>query len=130
MTRPTPEKQQADSSNFIMRRILPPFSHLCHKCLNPNTVDPRDPRISPMFADADKIPQNVLLITAAQCPFAFEAEKPAEYIGSVDGKYPGVSEDGELCPRMGQRSDSRDVAVQGQGRGVCHGRQHVEKEGG
>lgn len=93
MVVPTPEKPQADSSNFIMRRILPPFSHLCHQCLNPNVVDPTDSRISPTYADADSFPDNVLLVTAAQCPFAIEAEKLAEYIGKVDGKY-------VVCRRM------------------------------
>lgn len=93
MAVPTPQKPQADPSNFIMRRILPSFSHLCHKCLNPNVVSEKDPRISPNFADAESFPGNVLLVTAAQCPFAIEAENLAEDIGNVDGKH-------VVCRRM------------------------------
>lgn len=89
----TPPKPQLDPSSFIMRRLLPPFSHLCHKRLNPNVVNPRDPRISHIFADADSFPGNVLLITAAQCPFPIEVEKLAEYIGTADSKY-------VVCRRM------------------------------
>lgn len=86
MALPTPEKPQADSSNYIMRKIFPPFSQLCHQCLNLDRVDPRDPRLSPRFADKAQFPPNVLIITAAQDPFAIEGEKLAEAIGKVDGK--------------------------------------------
>lgn len=87
MALPTPEKPQADYSNWIMRKIFPGFSHLCHKCLNPGRVDPRDPRLSPVFADVHNFPDNVLTITAAQCSFAIEAEELARRIGSIDGKF-------------------------------------------
>lgn len=86
MALPTPDKPQADSTNFIMRRIFPPFSHLCHKCLAMGKVDPEDPRISPKFADPRDFPDNVVFITAAQDPFAIEAENLAEAIRAVDGK--------------------------------------------
>ncbi|KAJ5676022.1 hypothetical protein N7462_008919 [Penicillium macrosclerotiorum] len=86
MALPTPQKTQADSSNFIMRKIFPTFSHLCHKCLNPGVVDPHDPRLSPLLADPSKFPQNVLIITAAQDPFAIEAEELAKKIQRIDGK--------------------------------------------
>lgn len=86
MALPTPEKTQADSSNYIMRKIFPPFSHLCHRCLNLDQVDPADPRLSPRFADKARFPPNVLIITAAQDPFAIEGEKLAEEIGNIDGK--------------------------------------------
>lgn len=86
MALPTPEKPQADSTNFIMRKIFPPFSHLCHKCLSMGKVDPADPRISPKFADPRDFPDNVVFITAAQDPFAIEAENLAEAIRAVEGK--------------------------------------------
>ncbi|KAJ5389795.1 uncharacterized protein N7496_000863 [Penicillium cataractarum] len=93
MDLPTPQKPMADQSNFIMRRIFPTFSHLCHKCLNFAGADPRDHRLSPLFADPSKFPPNVLIVTAAQCSFAIEAEKMAGNIRNVDGKY-------VVCERM------------------------------
>lgn len=69
-----------------MRKIFPTFSHICHKCLNTDHVDPSDPRLSPLFADTSGFPQNVLIITVAQDSFAIEAEQLAENIGKVDGK--------------------------------------------
>lgn len=93
MATPTPQKPLADQSNFIMRNIFPPFSHLCHKCLNFAGVDPRDRRLSPLFAEPSSFPDNVLIITAAQCAFAIEAEKLADNIRNVDGKH-------VVCERM------------------------------
>ena len=89
----TPHKPQADNTNYIMRKIFPPFSRLCHKCLSMGRVDPEDPRISPMFADPRDFPDNVLFITAAQDPFAIEAEKLAETIRQTKGKV-------AVCSRM------------------------------
>lgn len=83
----TPEKPQADRSNWIMRKIFPGFSHLCHKCLNRDQLDPKDPRLSPVFANPHNFPDNILTITAAQCSFAIESEQLAEKIGSIDGKF-------------------------------------------
>jgi acetyl esterase/lipase len=93
MSLPTPEKPQADRSNWIMRDIFPPFSHLCHKCLNLGRVDPKDPRMSPMLADPSCFPANTLIITAAQDPFAIEAEKLSGILNNTDGKY-------SVCQRM------------------------------
>ncbi|KAJ5467481.1 hypothetical protein N7475_005233 [Penicillium sp. IBT 31633x] len=87
MSLPTPEKPQADSSNWIMRDIFPPFSHLCHKCLNLGRADPKDPRMSPMMADPKNFPANTLIITAAQDPFAIEAEKLSKKLNDTEGKY-------------------------------------------
>ncbi|CAG7991204.1 unnamed protein product [Penicillium salamii] len=96
MSLPTPEKPQADRSNWIMRDIFPPFSHLCHKCLNLGRVDPTDPRMSPIKADPKNFPANVLMITAAQDPFAIEAEKLSEVLNNTEGKY-SVSQRMENC---------------------------------
>ncbi|CAG7925388.1 unnamed protein product [Penicillium olsonii] len=93
MALPTPEKHQADRSNWIMRDIFPPFSHLCHKCLNLGRVDPADPRMSPIKADPKNFPDNVLMITAAQDPFAIEAEKLSDVLNNTEGKY-------SVCRRM------------------------------
>ncbi|KAJ5980243.1 hypothetical protein N7481_007541 [Penicillium waksmanii] len=87
MALPTPEKPQVDTSNWIMRKIFPGFSHLCHKCSIPDGVDPKDPRLSPKFGNLHNFPNNVLTITAAQCSFALEAEELAQRLGSIDGKY-------------------------------------------
>lgn len=86
MALPTPEKPQADPSGFIMLKIFPPFSHRCHRCLNLDRIDPEDPRLSPCFADPRNLPQNILIIPAAQDPFAIEGEKLAESIRVIDGK--------------------------------------------
>lgn len=96
MALPTPEKPQADYSNWIMRKIFPPFSHLCHKCQGIDKVDPKDPRLSPLFTDPHRFPDNVLSITASQCSFAIEAEELAKKIGSIDGKF-AVSKRMEGC---------------------------------
>lgn len=56
-------------------------------------VDQRDHQLSPLFADPSTFPQNVLIITAAQCAFAIEAENLAENIRNVDSKY-------VVCERM------------------------------
>ncbi|KAJ5175033.1 uncharacterized protein N7482_000910 [Penicillium canariense] len=86
MALPTPQKPQADPSNFIMRKIFPTLSHLCHKCLNFTSVDPNYHRLSPLFADAGNFPPNVLIMTAPQDPFAIEAERLADKIRSVEKK--------------------------------------------
>lgn len=93
MSLPTPEKPQADRSNWIMRDIFPGFSHLCHKCLNLNRVDPKDPRMSPINADPNNFPANVLIITAAQDPFAIEAEQLSDVLNNTEGKH-------SVCQRM------------------------------
>ncbi|KAJ5582638.1 hypothetical protein N7535_001258 [Penicillium sp. DV-2018c] len=93
MSLKTPKKPQADPSNWIMRKIFPPFSHLCHKCLNRGQVDPKDPRLSPLLADPRTFPDNTLIITAAQDPFAIEAEKFSDMLNKTDGKY-------SVCRRM------------------------------
>lgn len=86
MALPTPEKPMEDTTNWIMKTIFPKFSHTCHKLLNPGSVDPYDPRISPGFADPHNFPNNVLFITASQCAFAVEAERLSEQISGIDGK--------------------------------------------
>ncbi|KAJ5130261.1 uncharacterized protein N7515_006300 [Penicillium bovifimosum] len=93
MSLPTPKKPQADPSNWIMRHIFPTFSHLCHKCLNMGRVDPTDPMLSPILADPSTFPANTLIITAAQDPFAIEAEKFSDKLNNTDGKY-------SICRRM------------------------------
>lgn len=107
MSLPTPEKPQADRSNWIMRDIFPPFSHLCHKCLNLGRVDPKDPRMSPILADPKNFPANVLIITAAQDPFAIEAEKLSDTLNNTEEKY-------SVCRRMENCAHGWDKeAVQG-----------------
>lgn len=83
----TPDKPQADSTNWIMRKIFPGFSHLCHKCLNMGQVDPKDPRISPAYADPRSFPDTTLFISASQCSFGIEAEKLSEKLAAIEGKF-------------------------------------------
>jgi acetyl esterase/lipase len=93
MSLPTPEKPQADRSNWIMRDIFPGFSNLCHKCLFLGGADPKDPRMSPILADPKNFPANTLMVTAAQDPFAIEAETLSETLNRTEGKY-------SVCQRM------------------------------
>ncbi|KAI2792458.1 hypothetical protein POX_b02496 [Penicillium oxalicum] len=78
MSIPTTKKLVADKSSFVMCKLFPIFSHLCHKCLDFSVTDAKDPRLSPIFAEPSSFPKNVLIITAAQCPFTIEAEELAE----------------------------------------------------
>ncbi|KAJ5863859.1 uncharacterized protein N7529_005775 [Penicillium soppii] len=107
MSIPTPEKPQADRSNWIMRDIFPAFSHLCHKCLGLGGADPKDPRMSPILADPKNFPDNVLIVTAAQDPFAIEAEKLSETLNNTEGK-------SSVCHRMENCAHGWDKeAIQG-----------------
>ncbi|KAK1138846.1 hypothetical protein N8T08_001717 [Aspergillus melleus] len=93
LSQPTPEKPQIDDRNLIMRKIFPHISHFCHKCLNPQELDTTDPRLSPIFADPNNFPSKVLIVTAAQDPFAAEGEELAEKLRKVEGRR-------VICQRM------------------------------
>lgn len=57
----------------------PPFIYrLFFGCWLPDTLDRRDPRISPGLADAESFPRKVLIITTGYDPLAAEGERLAE----------------------------------------------------
>ncbi|KAJ5492525.1 hypothetical protein N7539_001271 [Penicillium diatomitis] len=87
MSVPTTKKTVVDRSNFVMRSLFPIFSHLCHKCLGFSAADTKNPRLSPTYAESVAFPDNVLIITAAQCPFTIEAEALADKIRNGGGKH-------------------------------------------
>lgn len=97
LSQPTPQKPQVDDRNLIMRKIFPHISHFCHKCLNPGSLDTTDPRFSPIFADPQNFPSKVLIVTAAQDPFAVEGEELADKLRQVDGRHV-VCQRMERCP--------------------------------
>jgi acetyl esterase/lipase len=67
-------------------RVIPlSVSRLFNRCYIPAAVDRRDPRISPLFAQTDRFPQHVLMITADSDHLALEAEELAYKIKDLEG---------------------------------------------
>ncbi|KAL1625461.1 hypothetical protein SLS56_007355 [Neofusicoccum ribis] len=64
------------------RPIPPAMARLFDACYIPPGVDPRDPRISPCYADPERFPEEVVVLTGAQDSLAEEAERLA---GRVEG---------------------------------------------
>ncbi|KAH8600646.1 putative esterase/lipase [Bisporella sp. PMI_857] len=64
--------------------------------------DPKQPLLSPMFIDAAKFPDNILIITCGQDPLALEGEELAKKL--KDGKRHVVS---ERMPGVGHSWDKR-----------------------
>ena len=64
--------------------------------------DPKQPLLSPLFIDAAKFPDNILIITCGQDPLAFEGEELAEKL--KDGKRHVVS---QRIPGVGHNWDKR-----------------------
>ncbi|KAJ5124152.1 Alpha/beta hydrolase fold-3 [Penicillium bovifimosum] len=53
----------------------------------PSALDRRDPRISPLYAQADQFPRRILMITADGDSLALEAEELAQKIQKLEGWY-------------------------------------------
>ena len=66
--------------------IPAPVARFFNQCYIPAGVDPRDPRVSPSFAEPNNFPDKILFVTCAQDSLAVEVEELAEKIGAVDGK--------------------------------------------
>ncbi|KAJ5766792.1 uncharacterized protein N7511_004408 [Penicillium nucicola] len=60
---------------------------LFNRCYIPSTFDRRDPRISPLFAQADLFPRRLLMITAEMDSLALEAEELAQKIEALPGRH-------------------------------------------
>ncbi|KAJ5777693.1 alpha/beta-hydrolase [Penicillium odoratum] len=108
------EKRAPESSS---KKIPAALSRYFHKCYIPSGVDPRDPMISPLFADPEVFPGRVLVITAAQDAFADEGEVLARRIGDLPNRHVVVKR-AEGCPHGWDKfavegtvfGDARDMA--------------------
>ncbi|KAL1881070.1 hypothetical protein Plec18167_003612 [Paecilomyces lecythidis] len=77
------EKKAPDNTG----KQIPAFiSRFFHNCYLPPGVDRRDPRISPLYAAPETIPNNLLVITGDQDPFAFEMEEVANKAAALPGR--------------------------------------------
>lgn len=61
-------------------------SRFFHQSYIPTNVDGRDPRISPRYAQTERFPNMLAIITAAQCGFALEAEELAGKVAALPGR--------------------------------------------
>lgn len=68
------------------RPIPTRVARLFNQCYMPTGVDPRDPRVSPTYADAESFPDRILLITCALDNLAVEAEELAKKIAVLKTK--------------------------------------------
>jgi acetyl esterase/lipase len=77
----------AKSAPVAGARSIPVFvGRLFNRCYIPSTFDRRDPRISPLFAQADQFPRRILMITADGDSLALEAENLAQKIEELPGR--------------------------------------------
>ncbi|KAJ5816326.1 Alpha/beta hydrolase fold-3 [Penicillium robsamsonii] len=68
--------------------VIPlPVMRLFDRCYVPSSVDKRDPRISPLFAQVDRFPQRVLMITVDGDTLALEGEELAQKINTLQGRH-------------------------------------------
>ncbi|KAI2999227.1 hypothetical protein CBS147346_7772 [Aspergillus niger] len=68
------------------RAIPAVISKIFDRCYTHAAYDTRDPRISPLYASADRFPARVMIVTAACDNLAPEAEALAEKIAKEPGK--------------------------------------------
>ncbi|KAJ5153162.1 uncharacterized protein N7482_009640 [Penicillium canariense] len=69
-------------------RVIPiSIARLFNRCYVPPGVDKRDPRISPKYADLDRFPHCLLMITAAGDSLAPEGEQLAEQLQQLPGRH-------------------------------------------
>ncbi|KAJ5967876.1 hypothetical protein N7501_004124 [Penicillium viridicatum] len=62
-----------------------PVMRLFDRCYVPSSFDKRDPRISPLYAQRDRFPRRVLMITADGDTLALEAEELGQKIKKLQG---------------------------------------------
>ncbi|KAF3390309.1 Arylesterase [Penicillium rolfsii] len=69
-------------------RVIPiPVARLFNRCYVPPGVDKRDPRISPKYADLERFPQRMLMITAEGDSLALEGEDLAQKLKKLPGRH-------------------------------------------
>jgi acetyl esterase/lipase len=73
------EKRTPDGSAGT---IPPTIANLFNSAYMPYGIDPKDPRISPLLADADNFPASILIVTAGKDSLAVEAEELAKKLES------------------------------------------------
>lgn len=80
--------------NAQEKKKIPPFvARLFNRCYVPVGVDHRDPRISPRFAQVERFPRRVLMITADGDNLAPEGEELAAQVSKLEGRH-------VVCRRM------------------------------
>lgn len=96
---------------------LPAFlARLFDKCYIPSSHDKRDPRISPYYAQPDRFPNRVLMITAAGDSLAPEAEELAVKLGKEAGgkvvsqRMEGCDHGWNVSPKNAVQREARDKA--------------------
>ncbi|KAL6237041.1 hypothetical protein BDW75DRAFT_229002 [Aspergillus navahoensis] len=86
------------------------------QCYIPSSHDPKDPRISPYYAQPDCFPNRVLIITAAGDSLAPEAEQLAVKIREeagrevVSARMDGCNHGWNVSPKTAVERDARDKA--------------------
>ncbi|OOQ85082.1 putative esterase/lipase [Penicillium brasilianum] len=69
-------------------RVIPiPVARLFNRCYVPPGVDRRDPRISPKYADLERFPHRMLMITAEGDSLALEGEDLAKNLEKLPGRH-------------------------------------------
>lgn len=69
-------------------RVIPiPVARLFNRCYVPPGVDKHDPRISPKYADLNRFPHRLLMITAEGDSLALEAEEMAKELQELPGRH-------------------------------------------
>ncbi|KAJ5372681.1 Alpha/beta hydrolase fold-3 [Penicillium concentricum] len=88
--------------------VIPlPVMRLFDRCYIPSSVDKRDPRISPLYAQVDRFPRRVLIITVDGDTLALEGEELARRIKTLDDRHvvsermPGCSHGWDKSTRVG-----------------------------
>ncbi|KAJ6087270.1 hypothetical protein N7467_006184 [Penicillium canescens] len=78
----------AKSAPVDQGRAIPvSVGRLFNRCYIPPTFDRRDPRISPLFAQAEQFPRRLLMITADGDSLAPEAEELAQKVEELPGRH-------------------------------------------
>lgn len=80
-----PEEKWRRTPDTSGKRAFEGMEHTFSESYMLPGTDPKDPRISPLYAPVDKYPQNVLMITAARDSLCLEAEAVAKKIEEAGG---------------------------------------------
>ncbi|RDW86255.1 putative esterase/lipase [Aspergillus mulundensis] len=92
------------------------LSRLFDACYIPSSHNPKDPRISPYYAQPDRFPDRILIITAAGDSLALEAEQLAVKIRDEGGRevvaarMDGCNHGWNVSPKNAVEREARDKA--------------------
>ncbi|KAL4884779.1 Alpha/Beta hydrolase protein [Aspergillus karnatakaensis] len=92
-----------------------PLARLFDSCYIPSSYDKRDPRISPLYAQSDRLPNRALIITAAGDSLAAEAERLAVRLREagrevVLQRMEGCDHGWNIAPKNAVQQEARDKA--------------------